>query len=256
MKRFTLIELLVVVSIIAILASLLLPALSNARRQARLVMCLNNQRQVLVGIMTYTDSYDGHLPGPTSTHNMIRGSALHVMYGWDTPETEQRKTLGPAVLSGDIHPSVLYCPGAADGRPVTYNWTGGPFIGTGTTSMLTWPYHANMDPYMPAAGANTCRMMGYHFRPTVDPGPLALWGGIHSTWFPQLNLQPVEKGFLADYLDCYDWHNARYNVGYPDGHAKTVSSPRSMEATLSDAGGQDGIRSRMIWDFLYEDDDL
>ena len=59
---FTLIELLVVISIIALLISILLPALQAARDTARLAVCKSNQRQILIGIHTYANDYDGLVP--------------------------------------------------------------------------------------------------------------------------------------------------------------------------------------------------
>lgn len=52
-KCFTLIELLIVIAIIAILAGLLMPALSSARARSRTISCINNERQVLLGFSVY-----------------------------------------------------------------------------------------------------------------------------------------------------------------------------------------------------------
>ncbi|MBI4027017.1 MAG: type II secretion system protein [Verrucomicrobia bacterium] len=61
---FTLIELLVVVAIISILAALLSPALSNAKRTAQGMQCLNNLRQIGVAVSMYAPDNNNSLPGP------------------------------------------------------------------------------------------------------------------------------------------------------------------------------------------------
>lgn len=59
---FTLIELLIVISIIALLIGLLLPGLASARESARAVICTSNQRQLIMGMITYAGDYR-RIPG-------------------------------------------------------------------------------------------------------------------------------------------------------------------------------------------------
>ena len=59
---FTLIELLVVIAIIAILAALLLPALTSAKSRGKLAFCQNNERQMCVAILGYAGDYERRFP--------------------------------------------------------------------------------------------------------------------------------------------------------------------------------------------------
>jgi prepilin-type N-terminal cleavage/methylation domain-containing protein len=65
-RGFTLIELLVVIAIIAILAAILFPVFAKAREKAYQTTCLNNQKQLTVGIAIYAQDHDELLPGGTT----------------------------------------------------------------------------------------------------------------------------------------------------------------------------------------------
>lgn len=60
--EFTLVEMLVVIAIIAVLSSLLLPALGKAKEQARKTLCANNLKQMHTGIFLYVGDYDNWMP--------------------------------------------------------------------------------------------------------------------------------------------------------------------------------------------------
>ncbi|OQA86493.1 MAG: hypothetical protein BWY31_01341 [Lentisphaerae bacterium ADurb.Bin242] len=92
-RPFTLIELLVVISIIAILASLLLPALNNARESSRRAYCMNNEKQVLTNILMYVDDYGQYLPNCYTVWSVLnRLSYLNMKKGFlDCPSDKTRK---------------------------------------------------------------------------------------------------------------------------------------------------------------------
>ncbi len=61
-RAFTLLELLVVGTIIAILAGMLLPALSRAKGKAQRIKCVNNLKQIGLGLRMWADDHDGKYP--------------------------------------------------------------------------------------------------------------------------------------------------------------------------------------------------
>lgn len=85
-RGFTLIELLVVVSIIALLVSILMPALGRARNHTRKVMCMSNMKQVTLGIMCYAVDYNNYVPDgyryPEGAYHLTDYGLWDMYNGW------------------------------------------------------------------------------------------------------------------------------------------------------------------------------
>lgn len=113
-RRFTLVELLVVIAVIAILASMLLPALNKARDKAKAIFCTGNLKQLGTGELMYAnDNDDFAVPDFMSGHtNVVYYGNLIGWFEFLLPYTG-----GPAKLPADFWskykmPKVFFCPSA------------------------------------------------------------------------------------------------------------------------------------------------
>ena len=201
MKRgFTLIELLVVIAIIAILAAILFPVFARAREKARQTSCLNNVKQLTLGILMYAQDYDEALPHYSNFRNYTSGS-------WGVRNSTWYYNIYPYVKNTQAY----VCPSYAN-YSVGYAWNI-DYIGYASSSSVRVPPTKLADI---VDASNTLLLLD-----------CAAYSGMYkpNRWI----LNPGSYAYLYDlYLPWVQAHNGGANVGFADGHAKWILAETVM----------------------------
>ena len=215
-KAFTLIELLVVISIIALLISILMPALNKAREQATGTVCLGNQKALIMAYIMYADENEDRVVGSDFGVGLDDPKSK---YAWvKVPLKPFDATLGEkkeAIRAGLLWPyinaiDVYHCPGdRRELKPQTtfrsYSIVGGL---NGVLPKGQWgcyPIHKLAQLKRPSSK--------YVFVEESDPR------GVNcGVWI--IYAQPDERRWVDPVAI---WHNKRSTLAFADGHAEMIT---------------------------------
>jgi prepilin-type N-terminal cleavage/methylation domain-containing protein len=207
-RAFTLIELLVVIAIIAILAAMLLPALSSAKQRAWTTSCNSNLRQVGLGMKMFADDNNDYYPES--------GGDIH----WGTNDLGTGKPgWMEQIIAYTINTNVYHCPGNVQ-LPVTmqgpfnyFNGTRAPFVASGAAASARGP--AILYPAAYVLSGDTCGI------PNVTSGE-----GAGGSFDPQdadkddYTQNCVGGAINGSPFELWQVHARGQNILFSDGHAR------------------------------------
>jgi prepilin-type processing-associated H-X9-DG protein/prepilin-type N-terminal cleavage/methylation domain-containing protein len=257
---FTLIELMVVVAIIAALVAILLPSLAKARKQARSVVCMTNQRGLVNAYRFYYQDFSAQLLSPG--HNGLTGGWDYMLLGANV--TPLNPDIGYPVPPKDYNmrngttsaaDKLRFCPETdttRHGLPIgtlaflgtpTQGWecASGSGLVTGSYGMNFWVYAPNSLPNDETLSAHAVlyprigQVQGYSYQPNFwrfrtasdhSQIPVFADSAWHDFWPADTVRYPEKYPYndLRDYV-AIDRHSFAVNVAFWDAHVEHVALP-------------------------------